>query len=131
MSTFTTRPSITWPGYTDIFEDGVLSASTPEAKADDMISYLRTSHDRHFQDIADRLAAHDPRLVLVSGHAYSIGLESGRNVPSHCKGFGGDRWLIRFHDGRRVECDSLWHLGDIPSEWRAQLPENATLEALR
>ena len=122
---YTTRPSAAWPGYTDILIDGVVRASTPRGQEAEMIAYLTESSQRHYQRIIERLAAIDPRLVIARGNAYSIG--SSSDDP---KGFGGSRWITRFHDGREVITDSLWHLGDIPAEWRNQLPDNADLRAL-
>lgn len=45
-----------------------------------------------------------------------------------------DRWMsggcglkrtIKFKDGRVETCDNLWCQGDIPSHWRALMPDNA------
>lgn len=124
MPIFTTRPSTIWEGYTDILEDGHVSMSCPAARADENIAYLKESHERHWGGIAART---DDRLVIADdGHAYSIGTE--HDYP---KGFGGQRWRIRFLDGRLVYTTSLWHMGEVPAEYKERLPVNATLTALR
>lgn len=124
MPTYTTRPSAAYAGYTDILKDGELSMSCPADRVQKNIAYLRTSHNRHWSGIAART---DGRLVIADdGHAYSIGTE--HDYP---KGFGGQRWRIRFNDGRLVVTDSLWHMGEVPPEYRERLPVNATLTALR
>ena len=64
--------------------------------------------------------------VVVDGQCYGIGDDKpGR--PNHCKGFGGRKWLVTFHDGRTVRTDNLWHRGRVPDAFRALLPDNATL----
>lgn len=125
MTTYTTRPSIIWSGYVDILESGQLRAITPENRVDEMIAHFVESTRSHFQHVVDRKLAGDERLVIANGCAYSIG--SSSDDP---KGFGGQPWLIRFHDGRTVTTVSLWCLGDIPAEWREQLPDNATLKGI-
>lgn len=126
MTTYTTRPSTCWPGYVDILENGQLRGSRLPEKVDEAIAYYQESTRKHFQAITDRRLTSDERLVIAGGCAYSIG--SAADDP---KGFGGSRWLIRFHDGRIVTTDSLWHLGGIPTEWREQLPDNAELGEIR
>lgn len=123
--TYTTRPSTTWDGYVDILKDGQLHATAPENRVDEMIAHSVESTRSHFQAIVDRKLAGDERLVIAGGCAYSIG--SSGDYP---RGFGGQPWFIHFHDGRSVTTVSLWHFGDIPAEWREQLPDNATLKGI-
>ena len=123
MATYMTRPSTTWPGYADIIIDGILSWTVPPPRVDETIAYDADHTRQFFQRIVDRKAAGDLKLVVADGHAYSIG--SAHDNP---KGFGGTLWRIQFHDGRIVRTDSLWHLGDVPDDWREQLPDNATLK---
>lgn len=130
MATYTTKPSTRCPGYVDIYQNGWCSGSCPADQAEAFIQHSINSERRHWDDIVARRYT-DNRLVVADGHAYHIGKESGKNIPSHLKGFGGDRWEIAFHDGRVIICDSLWHYGDVPSEWRDYLPDNATLTPLR
>lgn len=122
MTTYTTRPNKQWPGYVDVLADGQARMSSPAEKVQETIAYLQQSEARHWGEALARLEANDPRLVIADGHAYSIG--SDNDNP---RGFGGQRWIIRFHDGREVITHSLWHLGDIPASWRDRLPENAEL----
>ncbi len=124
MSYTTHTPSKTWgASHSDIYdEDGFVCVSVPVGKEEETIAWMIESHQRHYRRIIERKEAHDPRLVVANGRAYSIG--SSGDDP---KGFGGTRWVIRFHDGREIITDSLWHLGDIPAEWRERLPDNATL----
>ena len=65
--------------------------------------------------------------VIADGHCYKIGADYPR-MPASCKGFGGRKWHVRFFDGRTVVTDNLWHNGTVPDAFRAQLPDNATLE---
>jgi hypothetical protein len=55
---------------------------------------------------------------------YRVGREQ-KNVPSFCKGFGGQRFKIRFLDGRFLETTNLWHQGIIPERFYDRLPVNA------
>lgn len=45
-------------------------------------------------------------------------------------GMGGDKMLIRFHDGRVVTTNDLWHQGDIPQRFAHLMPDNAVMERL-
>lgn len=69
----------------------------------------------------------DPTLVRAAGHQYHIGPEDQKGA-SHWRGFGGARATIRFTDGRVVVTTNLWNNGEIPERFRADLPDNATLE---
>jgi hypothetical protein len=64
----------------------------------------------------------DPRIVRVDGTQYVIGDE---DAPRAFRGFGGARFNIDFHDGRKVTSTNLWCNGDIPEHFRAELPDNA------
>lgn len=64
------------------------------------------------------------RQVRVAGKCYYIGAESSEDRSG--RGFGGRRFLIRFHDGRgEVVTTNLWHNGEIPLLFRDRLPDNA------
>lgn len=43
----------------------------------------------------------------------------------HFAGMCGGKYRIRFHDGREVICDNLWHQGEIPERFRDIMPDNA------
>lgn len=66
----------------------------------------------------------DARTVRVDGEHYWIGDE---NAPKYAgsRGFGGSRFVIVFHDGRRVVSTNLWTQGVIPPSYRDRLPDNA------
>jgi hypothetical protein len=62
--------------------------------------------------------------VVVKGCHYIIGAEKP-TTPRSWRGFGGDRYHIRFNDGREVVSTNLWCQGPIPAQFREQLPDNA------
>jgi len=62
--------------------------------------------------------------VVVGGNWYSIGAER-RAGDAEFRGFGGRKWIIKFHDGREVTSTNLWYGGDIPPGVREKLPDNA------
>lgn len=64
------------------------------------------------------------RAVVVNGTHYYLGDENERG-PSRFRGFGGNRFVIRFLDGRTVTSTNLWHQGEVPQEFAEQLPDNA------
>ena len=127
---YTTQPSTTWPNYVDIIEHRPAAeggswccGSCPAGKAEERVAEM-LAHEVDFwaRTVAKR---NDPRLVVAKGHSYWIG-----GLGDYPKGFGGRRWFIRFHTGRIAVTDSLWHQGCVPEEWRAQLPDTATLRNL-
>ena len=64
----------------------------------------------------------DGRRVIVYGHHYKIGSEA----PSYNRGFGGQKFTIRFLvDGETIVTTNLWHQGAIPAHFRDRLPDNA------
>jgi hypothetical protein len=81
--------------------------------------------EQHWGRIHEDFIAGDPAIVIANGSAYRIG--SARDNP---RGFGGAVWRILFFDGRSVRCNSLWHLGKVPADWRKQLPDNAHLREI-
>lgn len=123
MTTYTTRPSAEWPGYVEILEDGQQCGGCPADQAAQELARREEGHRDFWQRIVDR--RDNPRSFVANGHSYWIGKST--DFP---KGFGGRRWAITFYDGRTVECDSLWHQGEVPATWRAQLPDTATLRNL-
>jgi len=123
MTTYTIQPHPWWPDtHVEILADGIPRCGTPIGSEQEMIAFLEQSSARHWGEVLKRQEALDPRLVIAAGHAYSIG--SSDDNP---RGFGGQRWSIKFHDGRLVSTCSLWHMGEVPSEWRERLPDNAVL----
>lgn len=68
-------------------------------------------------DIKDR-----PEVVRVKHTHYIIGRE---DPDERFRGFGGERFIIKFHDGRRVVSTNLWCQGGIPQRYWDRLPDNA------
>jgi hypothetical protein len=141
MTTYTTKPDPVWPDtHTAIYKGNRRIASAPHDKVQERIDHHERITQEHWSEIATRT---DDRLVIANGTAYSIG-----SPDDNPRGFGGSVWLIRFHDGRDVRCNSLWCLGDIPADWRDvrcnslwclgdipadwrdRLPDNATLKEI-
>lgn len=62
----------------------------------------------------------NPTRVRVAGTHYRI------YPPSDgFQGFGGSKFIIAFHDGRRQETRNLWCQGTLPDHYRDVLPDNA------
>jgi len=66
----------------------------------------------------------DPRHVVVKAVHYQIGPED-KDIRRNWRGFHGDRYVIRFKDGREVTSTNLWCQGTIPLQFRDELPDNA------
>ena len=64
----------------------------------------------------------DADIAIIDGTFYTIGDE---NDPSPFRGFGGDKFVIKFKDGRQVTTTNLWCGGDISKHWKPQFPDNA------
>jgi hypothetical protein len=73
--------------------------------------------------VAFSLAKH-PSFVRANGRHYIIGDEEG-NLVFGMRGFGGERFIVKFHDGRIVKTTNLWAQGVIPERFRDRLPDNA------
>lgn len=80
-------------------------------------------HCSFWQPKISAAANRDPNAVRVKGVHYWIGDESSR--ARWFRGFAGQRFRIRFHDGREVTTTNLWCQGAIPERFRPQLPDNA------
>lgn len=61
--------------------------------------------------------------VRIDGKHYIIGEET--DAPKNYRGFSGEKFVIRFHDGREVTTTNLWGNGDIPPHFRERMPDNA------
>jgi len=61
-----------------------------------------------------------PGQVIVNSIHYRI-----NNTTEPFRGFGGRTFNIIFHNGRKIETNSLWCQGEIPIEFRELLPDNA------
>ena len=60
---------------------------------------------------------------IVDGAFYTIGED--REVPDHCKGFYGQRFVIRWKNGKIIETTNLWSAGKIPDCFRKYFPNTA------
>lgn len=64
-----------------------------------------------------------PDVVRVKDVHYMVGGET--NEPTLWRGFGGDKFHIRFLDGREVKSTNVWCQGHIPDHFKTRLPDNA------
>lgn len=67
----------------------------------------------------------NPDVAIIDGTFYTIGDE---NDPSPFRGFGGDKFVINFKNGRQVTTTNLWCGGHISEHWRPQFPNNADFD---
>ena len=67
----------------------------------------------------------NPDVAIIDGTFYTIGDE---NDPSPFRGFGGDKFVIKFKDGREVTTTNLWCGGNISDAWKSQFPDNADFD---
>ena len=67
----------------------------------------------------------NPDVAIIDGTFYTIGDE---NDSSPVRGFGGDKFVINFKDGRKVTTTNLWCGGNISDAWRSQFPDNADFD---
>ena len=63
-----------------------------------------------------------PNIAIIDGTMYTIGDEDD---PSPFRGFGGDKFVIKFKDGRQVITTNLWCGGNISDAWKSKFPNNA------
>lgn len=64
-----------------------------------------------------------PEVARIEGRHYWV---NPLTSDSRWNGFGGQRFKIRWFDGREQETNNLWHQGEIPAHFRERLPDNAT-----
>ena len=67
----------------------------------------------------------NPDVAIIDGTFYTIGDE---NDPSPFRGFGGDKFVINFKDGRKVTTTNLWCGGEISEAWKSKFPNNADFD---
>lgn len=67
----------------------------------------------------------DPDTAIIDGTFYTIGDE---NDSSPFRGFGGDKFVINFKDGRKVTTTNLWCGGKISDAWKSKFPDNADFD---
>lgn len=75
------------------------------------------SYCLHFLSILDSC----PESFCADGRVYSLGLEDAKG-PSHCRGFGGQKWRITKEDGTVFYSTNLWHNGLAPVKIAAMFP---------
>ena len=67
----------------------------------------------------------NPDVAIIDGTLYTIGDENSKDP---FRGFGGDKFVINFKDGRQVTTTNLWCGSDISEAWRPQFPDNANFD---
>ena len=65
------------------------------------------------------------QVAIIDGHHYIIEPE---NSKEPFRGFGGDKFIIHFKDGREVITTNLWYQGEIPEEYKEKFPNNADFD---
>jgi hypothetical protein len=63
------------------------------------------------------------KVARINKVHYLIGVEL--DSPSFMKGHGGQKFVIKFKDGREVTTTNLWCQGGIPERFQDRLPDNA------
>lgn len=69
----------------------------------------------------------NPESVRINGTQYHIGREE-YNHPEEFRGYGAEKFYIKFNDGRKVTTTNLWCNGIIPNNFRSILTDNAIFE---
>jgi hypothetical protein len=95
----------------------------------------RCHHCAFWEDRTAELTT-KPGTFVADGRYYTFGdkepNEYELRTRSSCYGFGGAGHRVRFLDGRPTrETHNLWTQGEVPSDFREQLPDTATLESIR
>lgn len=67
----------------------------------------------------------NPDVAIIDGTFYTIDNEDSKDP---FRGFGGDKFVINFKDGRKVTTTNLWCGGSIPEHWKPQFPNNADFD---
>ena len=67
----------------------------------------------------------NPDVAIIDGTFYTIGDE---NSKSPFRGFGGNKFVIRFKNGREITTTNLWCGGNIPETWKPKFPNNADFD---
>ena len=66
-----------------------------------------------------------PNIAIIDGTFYTIDDEDSKDP---FRGFGGDKFIIRFKDGREVITTNLWCGGNISDAWKDKFPDNADFD---
>lgn len=67
--------------------------------------------------------ADDPRRLFIEGTSYWVG--DDKVLDGTPRGFGGRKFTIIRKDGHLIETTNLWTQGEVPSEYRQILKDNA------
>ena len=67
----------------------------------------------------------NPDTAIIDGTFYTIGDEDSKDP---FRGFGGDKFVIHFKDGREVVTTNLWCGGNISEAWKSLFPNNANFD---
>lgn len=64
-------------------------------------------------------------VCMIDGGHYII---EDENDKSHFRGFGGDKFVIKFNDGTEVTTTNLWYQGKPQGYWKEKFPNNANFD---
>lgn len=82
-----------------------------------------------YNEFWERLLENDlkrsQQVAIIDGHHYVIEPEDDK---SGSRGFGGDKFVIHFNDGREVVTTNLWCQGEIPENYKDKFPNNANFD---
>ena len=90
-------------------------------------SYIcsKKCHTVHFWE--EKIALADDYTPIVDGTRYHM-TESKQVTPGWSgMGHAGRKFYIEFFDGRKYVCNNLWCQGDVPSEFKDRIPNNAII----
>lgn len=73
----------------------------------------------------DEIVADKDSKIIVDGKCYTDGGYVEHPAWYQTLGFDGQRHTIIFNDGRKVVTNNLWLNGDVPSEYKEVLKDNA------
>lgn len=65
---------------------------------------------------------------IIDGTCYCLAPFVIDNETPQWNGFEGRWFKLIFNDGRVFYTNNLFHNGDVPTKWRAQLPDNCRFE---
>lgn len=81
---------------------------------------------KYWKELLEEDTKRSPHTVaIIDGAHYVIEPE---NDSSEFRGFGGDKFEIRFHDGAVITTTNLWYQSKIPAAWKEKFPDNATFD---
>lgn len=72
-----------------------------------------------------KIISEKDEYIIVNGHCYCDGGDRPNYMKASYLGHAGRRFWIRFFDGRTITTNNLWYNGEIPEEFRSELPDTA------